>query len=295
MLPTTTIGSFPQTTELRKARAAWRAGRTADDRYRRSLESEINRVISLQESLGLDVLVHGDPTRRHGALPRLPDERFVLPEEGWVQSYGPLCAAPRALRRRGSTGSDNPRMGSLRPVAHDEPVKGMLTGPLTMLRWSFVHDDQPEADTAAQLGLAIRDELTDLQSTGIAVIQVDEPALREGLPLRQADRPEYLAWATRAFRLVTSAANPDTQIHTHMCYAALGDIMGALEDLDVDVVSLEAARSRMGLVYELEHVRYRGGIGPGVYDVHSPKVPEVPEFEALLRRALSVVGRIGCG
>ena len=292
MLPTTTIGSFPQTTELRKARAAWRAGRTGDDGYRRSLESEIDRVISLQESIGLDVLVHGEPERddmvRYFASQM---SGFVLPEEGWVQSYGSRCVRPPVLfgdvARPAPITLEWARYAQSRTT---KPVKGMLTGPLTMLRWSFVRDDQPEADTAAQLGLAIRDELTDLQSTGIAVIQVDEPALREGLPLRQAHRPEYLAWATRAFRLVTSAANPDTQIHTHMCYAALGDIMGALEDLDVDVVSLEAARSRMGLVHELEHVRYRGGIGAGVYDVHSPKVPEVPEFEALLRRALSVVG-----
>jgi 5-methyltetrahydropteroyltriglutamate--homocysteine methyltransferase len=292
LLPTTTIGSFPQTAELRIARAAWRAGGTGGNEYRRSLESEIDRVVALQEDIGLDVLVHGEPERddmvRHFAAQL---NGFVLPNEGWVQSYGSRCVRPPVLF--GDVERPAPMTLEWARYAQSQttkPVKGMLTGPVTMLRWSFVRDDQPEADTTAQLGLAIRDELVDLQSEGIAVIQVDEPALREGLPLRHADRPDYLAWATRAFRLVTSAAHPDTQVHTHMCYAALGDIMGALEDLDIDVVSLEAARSHMGLVDELEHLSYRGGMGPGIYDVHSPNVPGVPELEALLRRALSVVG-----
>jgi 5-methyltetrahydropteroyltriglutamate--homocysteine methyltransferase len=167
----------------------------------------------------------------------------------------------------------------------------MLTGPVTMLRWSFVRDDQPEAKVAAQLALAIRDELVDLQSIGIAVIQVDEPALREGLPLRAAERSGYLTWATRAFRLITSAADPATQVHTHMCYAQLGAIVDALADLEVDVVSLEAARSGMALLDDLNHSRYCGGVGPGVYDVHSPSVPQVAELERLLRDALVVVGQ----
>jgi 5-methyltetrahydropteroyltriglutamate--homocysteine methyltransferase len=169
-------------------------------------------------------------------------------------------------------------------------MKGMLTGPVTMLRWSFVRDDQPEAEVAVQLGLAMRDELVDLQSAGIGVIQVDEPALREGLPLRAAGRPGYLAWATRAFRLVTSSAEPATQVHTHMCYARLGDIVEVLGDLDVDVVSLEAARSDMTLVDDLKDAGYGGGVGPGVYDVHAPRVPEVAELESLLRLALGVLG-----
>ena len=171
----------------------------------------------------------------------------------------------------------------------EKPVKGMLTGPVTMLRWSFVRDDQPEADTATQLGLAIRDELVDLQSGGTRVIQVDEPALREGLPLRQR-LPDIWTGRTRAFRLVVSAADAATQVHTHMCYAQLGEIVEALANLDVDVVSLEAARSHMGLVEEIGRSVYRGGVGPGVYDVHAPTVPGVADIERLLRRALAALG-----
>ena len=166
----------------------------------------------------------------------------------------------------------------------------MLTGPVTMLRWSFVRDDQTEADTAVQLALAVRDELADLQAGGTAVIQVDEPGLRAGLPLRQAERPAYLAWARRAFRLVTAAALPAIQVHTHMCYAHLGDIVDAPDDLDIDVVSLEAARAGMGLLGDLEGSRYLGGVGPGIYDVHSPTVPESGALEALLRQAVDAVG-----
>jgi 5-methyltetrahydropteroyltriglutamate--homocysteine methyltransferase len=171
-----------------------------------------------------------------------------------------------------------------------KPVKGMLTGPITMLRWSFVRDDQPERDTADQLALAIRDELVDLQAAGISIIQVDEPALREGLPLRSNERPRYLTWATRAFRLITSAAAGATQVHTHMCYAELGDIVQALDELDVDVLSFEAARSDMASVDVLHDVSYQGGVGPGIYDVHSPLVPEVAAIEGLLRRALEGLG-----
>jgi 5-methyltetrahydropteroyltriglutamate--homocysteine methyltransferase len=171
-----------------------------------------------------------------------------------------------------------------------KPVKGMLTGPVTMLRWSFVRDDQPQAEVAVQLALAIRDELVDLQSAGIGVIQVDEPGLREALPLRRPERPGYLAWATRAFRLVTSAAEPATQVHTHMCYAQLGDILDPLADLEVDVVSIEAARSGMALVADIDQAAYGGGVGPGVYDVHAPRIPEVDEIESLLRRVLGALG-----
>jgi 5-methyltetrahydropteroyltriglutamate--homocysteine methyltransferase len=291
-LPTTTIGSFPQTPELRAARASWRAGRLDDVHYRRSLRAEIDRVVALQEEIGLDVLVHGEPERDDmvryfaGQL-----TGFVLPQEGWVQSYGSRCVRPPVLF--GDVARHAPMTLDWARYAQScttKPVKGMLTGPLTMLRWSFVRDDQPEAKVAAQLALAIRDELVDLQSIGIAVIQVDEPALREGLPLRTAERSAYLTWATRAFRLVTSAADPATQVHTHMCYAQLGAIVDALADLEVDVVSLEAARSRMALLDDLDHSRYCGGVGPGVYDVHSPSPPQVAELEKLLRDALAVVG-----
>ena len=290
-LPTTTIGSFPQTARIRAARAAWRAGRASDDDYQELLRSEIDEAVALQEKLGLDVVVHGEPERddmvRYFAAQLTG---FALPEEGWVQSYGSRCVRPPVLY--GEVKRPAPMTVEWSRYAQSlttRPVKGMLTGPVTMLRWSFVRDDQPEAETAAQLALALRGETQDLQAAGIAVIQIDEPALREGLPLRAADQPAYLAWATRAFRVVSAAAVEDTQIHTHMCYARLADIVAALDDLDVDVVSLEAARSKMGLLDPLGSVSYRGGVGPGVYDVHSPRVPSTSEMEGLLRRALGVV------
>jgi len=292
LLPTTTIGSFPQTAELRAARAALRTGRSTLAEYHQHVRAEIDRAIDLQEALGMDVLVHGEPERddmvRYFATQL---EGFVLPEEGWVQSYGSRCVRPPVLfgdvvRRAPMT---------LEWIRHarsraSRPVKGMLTGPVTMVRWSFVRDDQPEADTAAQLALALREELADLQADGTTIVQVDEPALREGLPLRRQEQPTYLAWATRAVRIVTSAAAPSTQVHTHMCYAQLGDVVDVLDDLDVDVVSLEAARSQMQLVRALAAALYRGGVGPGIYDVHSPRVPEVEEMALLLRRALRAVG-----
>jgi 5-methyltetrahydropteroyltriglutamate--homocysteine methyltransferase len=291
-LPTTTIGSFPQTPELRTARAAWRAGRLDDAEYRRSLRHEIDRVVTLQEQVGLDVLVHGEP-ERDDMVRYFADQLtgFVLPAEGWVQSYGSRCVRPPVLY--GDVSRPAPMTLEWTAYAQSRttrPVKGMLTGPVTMLRWSFVRDDQSQAATTVQLALAIGDELVDLQAAGTAVIQVDEPALREGLPLRRADRPGYLAWATRAFRLVTSAAGPATQVHTHMCYAQLGDIVDALADLDIDVVSLEAARAGMGLLGDLVDARYRGGVGPGVYDVHSPTVPELDQLGVLVGQAVEILG-----
>lgn len=292
VLPTTTIGSFPQTKELRAARASWRAGRTGDDEYRAAVRSEIDRAVALQEEVGVDVVVHGEP-ERDDMVRYFADQLagFVVPEDGWVQSYGSRCVRPPILF--GDVSRREPMSLEWTQYARSrtaKPVKGMLTGPVTMLRWSFVRDDQPESDTAAQLALALRDELADLQAIGTAVIQVDEPALREGFPLRVAERPAYLAWATRAFRLVTSAANTDTQVHTHMCYAQLGDVVDVLDDLDVDVVSLEAARSKMHLVDDLASSGYQGGVGPGVYDVHSPVVPDTGEIATLLHRALAVLG-----
>jgi 5-methyltetrahydropteroyltriglutamate--homocysteine methyltransferase len=292
LLPTTTIGSFPQTPELRTARAAWRAGRLDDAEYRRSLRHEIDRVVTLQEEVGLDVLVHGEP-ERDDMVRYFADQLtgFVLPAEGWVQSYGSRCVRPPVLY--GDVSRPAPMTLEWTAYAQSRttrPVKGMLTGPVTMLRWSFVRDDQSQAATTVQLALAIGDELVDLQAAGTAVIQVDEPALREGLPLRRAHRPGYLAWATRAFRLVTSAAGSATQVHTHMCYAQLGDIVDALADLDIDVVSLEAARAGMGLLGDLVDARYRGGVGPGVYDVHSPTVPELDQLVALVGQAVETLG-----
>lgn len=292
LLPTTTIGSFPQTPELRTERAAWRAGRIDDAEYRRSLRHEIDRVVTLQEEVGLDVLVHGEP-ERDDMVRYFADQLtgFVLPAEGWVQSYGSRCVRPPVLF--GDVSRPAPMTLEWTAYAQSRtarPVKGMLTGPITMLRWSFVRDDQSQAATTVQLALAIGDELVDLQSAGTAVIQVDEPALREGLPLRRAERPGYLAWATRAFRLVTSAAGPATQVHTHMCYAQLGDIVDALADLDIDVVSLEAARAGMALLGDLVDARYHGGVGPGVFDVHSPSVPELDQLVALVGKAVETLG-----
>jgi 5-methyltetrahydropteroyltriglutamate--homocysteine methyltransferase len=291
-LPTTTIGSFPQTAELRAARAGWRAHRLDDAAYQASLRTEIDRVILTQEEIGLDVLVHGEP-ERDDMVRYFADQLtgFVLPVEGWVQSFGSRYVRPPVLV--GDVSRPAPMTTEWTGYAQSrtsKPVKGMLTGPVTMLRWSFVRDDQPESETALQLALAIRDELVDLQSAGIAVIQVDEPGLREGLPLRRGDHAGYLAWATRAFRVVTAPADARTQIHTHMCYAQLGDIVGALGDLDIDVVSLEAARSGMALAADLQAADYQAGVGPGVYDVHNPGVPTVEGIEGLLRRAVDALG-----
>ncbi|MGH9079360.1 MAG: 5-methyltetrahydropteroyltriglutamate--homocysteine S-methyltransferase, partial [Acidimicrobiales bacterium] len=291
-LPTTTIGSFPQTSELRRARASWRAGHLDDAEYETSLRTEIDRVLAIQEEIGLDVLVHWEP-ERDDMVRYFADQLsgFVVPDAGWVQSYGSRCVRPPVLF--GDVARHSPMTVDWARYAQSltsKPVKGMLTGPITMLRWSFVRDDQPESETADQLALAIRDELVDLEAAGTRIIQVDEPALREGLPLRLGERSEYLAWATRAFRLVTSAAADGTQVHTHMCYAELGDIVGALDELDVDVLSFEAARSAMAAVEVLQHASYQGGAGPGIYDVHSPRVPEVQGIERLLRRALDGLG-----
>jgi len=292
LLPTTTIGSFPQTSELRRARASWRAGNLDDAGYDAVLRAEIDHVLNVQEEIGLDVLVHGEPERND--MVRYFAEQlsgFAVADEGWVQSYGSRCVRPPILF--GDVARRSPMTLTWTQYAQSrtsKPVKGMLTGPITMLRWSFVRDDQPERDTADQLALAIRDELVDLQAAGISIIQVDEPALREGLPLRSNERPQYLAWATRAFRLITSAAAGATQVHTHMCYVELGDIVQALDELDVDVLSFEAARSDMASVEVLHDASYQGGVGPGVYDVHSPWVPEVAAIEELLRRAVEGLG-----
>ena len=292
VLPTTTIGSFPQTHELRAARAARRAGNLDEDAYQDRLRAEVDRVVSLQEDLGLDVLVHGEPERddmvRYFAAQLAG---FALPEAGWVQSYGSRCVRPPVLY--GDVSRPQPMSVKWWAYASSrtrKPMKAVLTGPFTMLRWSFVRDDQPPSATAAQLGLAIGDELADLQAAGVRVVQVDEPALREGMPLRRAERDGYLAWATRAFRLVTRVADPGTQVHTHMCYAELADVVDALAAMEVDVVSFEAARSHLTLLDAFEEAAYEGDVGPGVYDVHSPLVPSATDVEVLLWRAVESVG-----
>ncbi|MFI9173955.1 5-methyltetrahydropteroyltriglutamate--homocysteine S-methyltransferase [Streptomyces lincolnensis] len=290
-LPTTTIGSFPQTGELRTARADLRAGRIGGAEYERRIEAEVREVIAFQEKAGIDVLVHGEP-ERNDMVQYFAEQLtgYLATRHGWVQSYGTRYVRPPILA--GDISRPEPMTVRWTTYAQSltaRPVKGMLTGPVTMLAWSFVRDDQPLADTARQVALALREEVNDLEAAGTSVIQVDEPALRETLPLRAADRPGYLAWATEAFRLTTGGVRSGTQIHTHMCYAEFGDIVQAIDDLDADVISLEAARSHMHIARELADHGYPREAGPGVYDIHSPRVPSAAEAAALLRKGLEAV------
>ena len=290
-LPTTTIGSFPQTVEIRKARAALVAGEIDEAEYNRRMKQEITDVIKLQEDLGLDVLVHGEP-ERNDMVQYFAEQLdgFFATKNGWVQSYGSRCVRPPVLY--GDVIRQHPMTVEWAKYAQsltDKPVKGMLTGPVTILAWSFVRDDQPLADTAYQVALAIRDETVDLQSAGIAVIQVDEPALRELLPLRRADQEEYLRWAVGSFRLATAGVADSTQIHTHLCYSEFGEVIGAIADLDADVTSIEAARSHMEVLDDLNAIGFSNSVGPGVYDIHSPRVPSADEMAESLRAALRAV------
>jgi 5-methyltetrahydropteroyltriglutamate--homocysteine methyltransferase len=290
-LPTTTIGSYPQTTAIRKARAALRAGEIDQVEYTHDMRAEVAAVIALQEELGLDVLVHGEP-ERNDMVQYFAEQLdgFVATANGWVQSYGTRCVRPPILF--GDVSRPHPMTVDWATYAQSltvKPVKGMLTGPVTILAWSFVRDDQPLADTANQIALAIRDETVDLQSAGIAIIQVDEPALRELLPLRTKAKGDYLAWAVGAFRLATSGVADWTQIHTHLCYSEFGEVIGAIADLDADVTSIEAARSHMEVLDDLNAVGFSNSVGPGVYDIHSPRVPATTEIAASLRAALKAV------
>jgi 5-methyltetrahydropteroyltriglutamate--homocysteine methyltransferase len=290
-LPTTTIGSFPQTAELRTARADLRARRIDTAGYEERIKAEIGEVISFQEKTGLDVLVHGEP-ERNDMVQYFAEQLtgYLATQHGWVQSYGTRYVRPPILA--GDLSRPEPmtvRWTTYAQSLTSRPVKGMLTGPVTMLAWSFVRDDQPLGDTARQVALALRDEVNDLEAAGTSVIQVDEPALRETLPLRAADREAYLAWATEAFRLTTAGVRPETQVHTHMCYAEFGDILQAIDDLDADVISLEAARSHMQVARELAEHGYPREAGPGVYDIHSPRVPSTAEAAALLRKGLEAI------
>ncbi|RRQ79974.1 5-methyltetrahydropteroyltriglutamate--homocysteine S-methyltransferase [Streptomyces griseofuscus] len=291
LLPTTTIGSFPQTGELRTARADLRAGRIDTAGYEERVKAEIQEVIAFQEKAGLDVLVHGE-AERNDMVQYFAEQLtgYLATQHGWVQSYGTRYVRPPVLA--GDISRPEPitvRWTTYAQSLTDRSVKGMLTGPVTMLAWSFVRDDQPLGDTARQIALALRDEVGDLEAAGTSVIQVDEPALRETLPLRAADRAAYLAWATEAFRLTTAGVRPDTQIHTHMCYAEFGDIVQAIDDLDADVISLEAARSHMQVARELAAHGYPREAGPGVYDIHSPRVPSAEEAAELLRTGLKAI------
>ena len=291
LLPTTTIGSFPQTGAVRKTRAAFKAGRLSAAEYDGFLESEIERVVRFQEEVGLDVLVHGEPERTD--MVEYFGERLsgvAVTKHGWVQSYGSRCARPPIIY--GDVSRPEPmtvRWARYAQSLTDRPVKGMLTGPTTILQWSFVRDDQPRRDTAGQIALAIRDEVRDLEAAGIRVIQIDEPALREGLPLRRAQWDAYLEWAVASFRLAAAGVRDETQIHTHMCYAEFNDILEAIARMDADVISIEASRSQMELLEGFARFRYPNQIGPGVYDIHSPRVPSQASVETLIDYALDVL------
>jgi 5-methyltetrahydropteroyltriglutamate--homocysteine methyltransferase len=291
-LPTTTIGSLPQTPEVRAARASFRAGRWTAERYRAFLRDRIDRALRVQEEIGLDLLVHGEFERGDMVeyFAELLDG-FALTEHGWVQSYGSRAVKPPILhgpvRRRGPMTVEWAAYAQSRTA---RPVKGMLTGPVTLLQWSFVREDRPRREIAFEIAHALREEVLELERAGIRAIQVDEPALREGLPLRRAGREEYLRWAVEAFRIVTGGVRDETQIHTHMCYADFREILPAVAEMDADVLSIECSRSGMELLSAFREFRYPNGVGPGVYDVHSPRVPAAEEIEALLRRALEFVG-----
>ena len=291
LLPTTTIGSFPQTPDIRAARAAFKKGDISQAKYDAEMEAHIAYAIAQQEEIGLDVLVHGE-AERNDMVEFFGEQLagYAFTQNGWVQSYGSRCVKPPVIygdvHRPKSMTVDT---ASFAQSLSNRPVKGMLTGPITILQWSFVRDDQPRETTAMQLALAIRDEVEDLQKAGIAIIQIDEPALREGLPLQKAAWAQYLAWAVKAFKLSASIARDDTQIHTHMCYAEFNDILPAIAAMDADVITIETSRSAMELLDAFGEFSYPNDIGPGVYDIHSPRVPSVEAMEKLMKRAFDVV------
>ncbi|MCX2726576.1 5-methyltetrahydropteroyltriglutamate--homocysteine S-methyltransferase [Thermomicrobium sp. 4228-Ro] len=289
LFPTTTIGSFPQTPDVRQARARWRAGTMSDEEYWAFIRERIADVIRRQEEIGLDVLVHGEFERTDMVEYFAAQlDGFVLTEHGWVQSYGSRVIRPPIIF--GDVARPKPMTVEVIRFAQsltDKPVKGMLTGPVTILNWSFVRQDIPRHEVAYQIALALRDEVRDLEAAGIGMIQIDEPALREGLPLRRAEWGAYLDWAVRAFRLASSGVRDETQIHTHMCYSEFNDIIEAIDALDADVISIENSRSHGELLQAFQTYRYERQIGPGVYDVHSTRIPSVEEVLELLERALA--------
>ncbi len=289
--PTTTIGSFPQTAEVRNARKKLHDGTWSVSEYDKFVEGEINRTLKIQEDLGLDVLVHGE-FERNDMVEYFGEQLdgFAFTEHGWVQSYGSRYVKPPIIY--GDV--ERPQAMTVRWSAYAQsrtkkPVKGMLTGPVTILQWSFVRNDQPRADTAVQIALVIRDEVRDLEKAGIRVIQIDEPALREGMPLKRSEQGVYLDWAVRAFRLATSGVTDATQIHTHMCYSEFNEVVRVIADMDADVISIENARSGSELLRAFREFKYPNEIGPGVYDIHSPRVPSVDEIVKLLHAAREVL------
>jgi 5-methyltetrahydropteroyltriglutamate--homocysteine methyltransferase len=291
--PTTTIGSFPQTEEIRKNRSLFKRGKISQADYEKFLQAEIQQVVQFQENAGLDMLVHGE-AERNDMVEYFGEQLngFAFTANGWVQSYGSRCVKPPIIF--GDVSRPEPmtvRWSQFAQSLTKKPMKGMVTGPVTILQWSFVRDDQPRSETARQIALAIRDEVLDLEKAGIPAIQIDEPALREGLPLRRADWQHYLNWAVEAFRLSAAGVKDETQIHTHMCYAEFNDIIEAIAAMDADVISIEASRSKMELLRAFGDFTYPNQIGPGVWDIHSPRVPDTAEMVELLKKAATVIPR----
>jgi 5-methyltetrahydropteroyltriglutamate--homocysteine methyltransferase len=291
LLPTTTIGSFPQTAAVRNLRSRFLRGDVDAAQYEAGMRGLVEAAVRLQEDVGLDVLVHGEFERSDMVEYFAAHFTGVISSEnGWVQSYGSRCVKPPLIY--GDVRRPTPMTVGWSSYAQsltDHPVKGMLTGPITILQWSFVRDDQPRETTCRQIALAVRDEVADLEAAGIAIIQLDEPALREGLPLQREDWQDYLRWAVSAFRVASSGVADDTQVHTHMCYAEFQDIIDSIAALDADVISIEASRSNMELLRTFAEFRYPNDIGPGVWDIHSPRIPSVAEIVTLLDRALEVL------
>lgn len=287
LFPTTTIGSFPQTKEIRQARKQYRLGKINDDQYHSFVKNQIYDAITQQEELGLDVLVHGE-AERNDMVEYFGEqlEGYVFSQFGWVQSYGSRCVKPPIIfgdisRPQAMT----VEWASYAQSLSSKPVKGMLTGPVTILNWSFVRDDQPRSETCLQLALAIRDEVLDLEKAGITIIQIDEAALREGLPLRQSQWHEYLNWAINSFKITANGVQDETQIHTHMCYSEFNDIIQAIADMDADVITIETSRSDMELLDVFNEFNYPNEIGPGVYDIHTPNIPTVDQIVSLINKA----------
>ncbi len=285
--PTTTIGSFPQTAEIRRVRAEFKAGRLEQGAYRDAMRAEIAHAVQVQEALGLDVLVHGE-AERNDMVEYFGEQLdgYAFSRFGWVQSYGSRCVKPPILF--GDIARPRPMTVDWSTYAQSltaRPMKGMLTGPVTILNWSFVRDDQPRADTCRQLALAMRAEVLDLERAGVRVIQIDEAALREGLPLRRSAWPAYLDWAVECFRITANGVRDETQIHTHMCYSEFNDIIAAIAAMDADVITIETSRSDMELLDAFEHFHYPNEIGPGVYDIHSPNIPSCGHIVALMQKA----------
>ncbi len=289
--PTTTIGSFPQTEKLRRVRRQFRKGEIGRDAYSAHLKQYIQYCIQMQEEIGLDVLVHGEP-ERNDMVEYFAEslDGFCFTHNGWVQSYGSRCVKPPVIY--GDVSRPEPMTVEWIAYAQSltkKPVKGMLTGPVTILTWSFVRDDQSLSETCRQIALAIRDEVTDLEKSGVSIIQIDEPAFREGAPLRHCDRDGYYKWASECFRLATSGVNDETQIHTHMCYSEFNEIVEKIASLDADVISIEASRSNMEVLNAFCEFEYPNEIGPGVYDIHSPRIPGVDEMSLLLKKAAQYI------